>query len=142
MTTRQKLRLIQKLSGLTQTELAGKLDVSFVSINRWIKKRATPRRKAVEKIDQLYRTYAETRKSPVGLTWVAATSTPTKTYVTRVINLGTWEEWKDLQKSVPKTVILDALEHPLIGQWTPRGKAFAECVFDRILSHSVLISYA
>lgn len=81
-------------------------------------------------------------KSSVGLTWVSGVGTLPKTYVTRVINFGTWKEWKTLQKSVPKTVILDALEHPLIGQWTSRGKAFAECVFDRVVSNTVLISYA
>lgn len=80
-------------------------------------------------------------KSSAGITWVAADNTPIKTYVTRVINLGTWEEWKNLQASVPESVIKDALEHPLKGQWTARGKAFAECVFDRRLSDDVLISY-
>lgn len=80
-------------------------------------------------------------KSSPGITWVSAEKTPIKTYITRVINLGTWEEWKNLQTSVPKTAILDALEYPLLGQWTPRGKAFAECVFDRRLNDNVLISY-
>lgn len=58
-----------------------------------------------------------------------------------MINLGTWEEWKNLQSSVPKTAIIDALEHPLLGQWTLRGKSFAECVFERKLIDDVLITY-
>ncbi len=77
-----------------------------------------------------------------GLTWVAGSGTPLNVYITRVINLGTWEEWKELRSSVSREQILDAIEHPLRGQWTPRGKAFAECVFERTLPDDVLISYA
>lgn len=57
MTIPQKLATIQRLSGLTQTELAEKLGVSFVAFNRWITGKATPRRKAQERIDALYREY-------------------------------------------------------------------------------------
>lgn len=77
-----------------------------------------------------------------GLRWVAGTATPEKTYVTRVINLGTWEEWQTMKLSVPEGRIADAIEHPLRGQWTPRGKTFAECLFGCDLPDDVLISYA
>ena len=77
-----------------------------------------------------------------GLLWVAGAGTPLKTYITRVLNLGTWEEWRTLKQTVPTDRILDALTHPLRGQWTARGKAFAECMFDRVLPDDVLISYA
>ncbi|MEK7218678.1 MAG: hypothetical protein AAB728_04405 [Patescibacteria group bacterium] len=81
------------------------------------------------------------KKAP-GLTWVAGENTPPKVYVTRVINLGTWEEWKEMRRTVPDEIIRDALEHPLRGQWTPHGKSFAECVFECTLPDDVLISYA
>ena len=55
MTIPQKLRTIQRLSGLSQTELARRLDVSFVAFNRWITGKAVPRKKAQERIDALYR---------------------------------------------------------------------------------------
>ena len=80
-------------------------------------------------------------QSPVGLTWVSALDTPQKTYITRVINLGTLDEWKEMNRSVPKAEIIDALEHPLRGQWTKKGKAFAECIFGKVLPDDVLISY-
>jgi len=81
-------------------------------------------------------------RSSAGLTWVSGTKTPLKTYVTRVLNLGTWEEWEELKHSVTREQILDAIDHPLRGQWTAKGKAFAECVFGRTLPDDVLISYA
>lgn len=58
MTIPQKLHTIQELSGLTQTELAQKLGVSFVAYNRWSTGKAIPRRKAQERIDALYREYS------------------------------------------------------------------------------------
>lgn len=57
MTVPQKLRLLQQLSGLSQTALAQRLGVSFVAFNRWITGKAQPRRKAQERIDALYREY-------------------------------------------------------------------------------------
>lgn len=57
MTIGQKLRTLQRLSGLNQTDLAHKLDVSFVTFNRWITGKVNPRRKAQERIDALYREY-------------------------------------------------------------------------------------
>ena len=58
MTVREKLQLISKLSGLTQTKLAGRLGVTFAALNRWINNKAVPRKNAQEKIDELYREYS------------------------------------------------------------------------------------
>lgn len=79
---------------------------------------------------------------PTALTWVAGSATPVKVYVTRVLNLGTWDEWQAMRHSLPWEQVLNAVVHPLRGQWTPRGKAFAECLFDRTLPDDTLISYA
>ena len=81
-------------------------------------------------------------ETSAGLTWVSGSSTPPKVLITRVINLGMWEEWNAMRREFSREQILDAVEHPLRGQWNPRGKAFAECVFDRTLPDDVLISYA
>ncbi len=58
MTIRQKLRLLQQLSSLTQEDLADKLGVTFAAFNRWINSKAQPRPKAQERIDELYRRYS------------------------------------------------------------------------------------
>jgi hypothetical protein len=86
--------------------------------------------------------YTGSMPRSTGLTWVAGPATPIKVYVTRVINLGTWDEWRSLRRAVPADQVLEAIEHPLRGQWNPRGKSFAECVFGRTLPDDVLISYA
>ncbi len=57
MNIREKLQLILKLSGLTQTELARRLGVTFAALNRWLNEKAIPRKKAQEKIDELYKEY-------------------------------------------------------------------------------------
>ncbi len=75
------------------------------------------------------------------LTWVAGSRTPIKVYVTRVLNFGTLEDWKEMRRTVSAEQVRDAIEHPLRGQWTPRGKSFAECVFDCRLPDDCLISY-
>lgn len=77
-----------------------------------------------------------------GLRWVSGEATPHRVYVTRVINLGTHDEWRTMRDTMTKEQILDAIDHPLKGQWTSHGKAFAECVFGRALPDDVLISYA
>ena len=64
MTIREKLQIIQKLSGLTQAELAGRLGVTFAALNRWINGKAIPRPKAQEKIDQLYKEYSGEKQIP------------------------------------------------------------------------------
>ncbi len=64
MTIREKLQLIQKLSGLTQAQLAGRLGVTFTALNRWINGKAIPRPKAQEKIDELYKEYSGEKQIP------------------------------------------------------------------------------
>ena len=54
MTLRQKLEIIQKTSGLTQTQLAGRFGVSFVAFNSWWTGKATPRPKMMAAIDELF----------------------------------------------------------------------------------------
>jgi Fic family protein len=51
----QELRIILQLTGWSQTETAQRLDVSFVTLNRWINGKATPRRKTEARIHALYR---------------------------------------------------------------------------------------
>ena len=79
--------------------------------------------------------------SEKSLRWAAGGETPVKTYITRVFNFGTWEEWQAMKSHFTPREIRDAVMHPLRGQWTPRGKAFAETVFDCRLPDEVLISY-
>lgn len=54
MTIRQKLEIIQKMLGLTQTELAEKFGVSFVAFNSWWTSKSTPRPKMQTAIDMLF----------------------------------------------------------------------------------------
>ena len=75
------------------------------------------------------------------LKWVAGHATPTKTYITRVFNFGTWEEWQALKRDVPRREIEAAVKQPLPGQWTRRAKAFAEVLFNTPMPDSALISY-
>jgi len=53
----QKLQAILKSTGLTQTQLAQKFGVSFVSLNRWISEKSSPRRSAVLAIEQMFEEY-------------------------------------------------------------------------------------
>ncbi|MBU4141626.1 Fic family protein [Patescibacteria group bacterium] len=54
MTIRQKLEIIQKMLGLTQTKLAEKFGVSFVAFNSWWTGKAVPRPKMQKAIDDLF----------------------------------------------------------------------------------------
>ncbi len=54
MTTRQKLEIIQKTLGLTQTKLAERFGVSFVAFNSWWNGKAVPRPKMQIAIDELF----------------------------------------------------------------------------------------
>jgi Fic family protein len=54
MNLSEKIHLIQQLSGLTQTELAKEIGVSFPSLNSWINGKSQARKKNMEKIDALY----------------------------------------------------------------------------------------
>ena len=58
MTIKEKLQLIIRLSGKTQQELAGLLGVTFAALNRWMNDKAIPRKKAQEKINELYKEYS------------------------------------------------------------------------------------
>lgn len=53
MTIHQKLEIIQKSLGLTQTQLAGRFGVSFAAFNSWWTGKATPRPKMQAAIDEL-----------------------------------------------------------------------------------------
>src|SRR3989338_9548555 len=67
MTIREKLRIIIKLSGLTQSQLAGFLGVTFAALNRWLNEKAAPRKRAVEKIDELYKEYSGEKQIPTDM---------------------------------------------------------------------------
>jgi len=54
MNTRQKLEIIQKMLGLTQTKLAERFDVSFAAFNSWWTGKSEPRAKALAAIDELF----------------------------------------------------------------------------------------
>lgn len=54
MNTRQKLEIIQKMLGLTQTKLAEKFGVSFVAFNGWWTEKSNPRPKMQAAIDELF----------------------------------------------------------------------------------------
>ena len=54
MNTRQKLEIIQKRLGLTQTKLAERFGVSFVAFNNWWTSKAVPRSKMLMAIEDLY----------------------------------------------------------------------------------------
>src|SRR3989344_1975846 len=55
MTIKEKLSLIQKLTGQSQEKLAAELAVSFPTLNSWINGRSIPRKRAQERIDDLFR---------------------------------------------------------------------------------------
>ncbi|MBI4021973.1 MAG: hypothetical protein HY372_01315 [Candidatus Andersenbacteria bacterium] len=76
-----------------------------------------------------------------GIQWVAGEETPIKTWITRVLNFGTWEEWQQLKASCTPDQIRDAVQNPLRGSWTKHGRAFAETLFDHKLPDEVLIRY-
>jgi Fic family protein len=57
MNIKDKLKIIQDVSGLTQTEIANKIGVSFVAFNNWWNEKSIPRKKQEAIIDELYREY-------------------------------------------------------------------------------------
>lgn len=63
MNIQEKLKVIQRLSKLTQTQLADKLNVSFPTINSWINAKSTPHKKKNEHIDDLYFNYTGQKKT-------------------------------------------------------------------------------
>ncbi|MDD4625397.1 MAG: Fic family protein [Candidatus Paceibacterota bacterium] len=54
MNTRQKLEIIQKMLGLTQTKAAERFGVSFVAFNNWRTGKSSPRPKMQAAIDELF----------------------------------------------------------------------------------------
>lgn len=62
MNIKEKLLLIQQMTGLTQTKLADELGVSFVTLNSWINQKSYPRKPASERIDQLLQKYTGQKK--------------------------------------------------------------------------------
>ncbi len=54
MTIRQKLEIIQKMLGFSQTKLAEKFGVSFVAFNSWWTEKSIPRPKMQKAIDELF----------------------------------------------------------------------------------------
>ena len=65
MDYKEKLQHIQNITELTQQELADRLSVTFVTLNSWINGRSTPRKKAQEKINDLYESYVVKEKIPL-----------------------------------------------------------------------------
>lgn len=57
MEIKDKLKIIQDVSGLTQTEIANKIGVSFVAFNNWWNEKSLPRKKQETIIDELYKEY-------------------------------------------------------------------------------------
>jgi len=53
MNVSEKLKIIKRLSGLTQENLAKKLGVSFATLNSWINDKSQPHRNKIERIDKL-----------------------------------------------------------------------------------------
>ncbi len=64
MTIKDRLKIIQNLSGLTQEKLSKRLGVSFTTFNSWINGKSKPRRKAKENINKLYFAYTGQKDVP------------------------------------------------------------------------------
>lgn len=54
MTIQERLQIIQKTTGLTQTKLAERFGVSFVAFNNWWTGKSTPRPNMLSAIDELF----------------------------------------------------------------------------------------
>ncbi|MBU3925132.1 Fic family protein [Patescibacteria group bacterium] len=54
MTIQEKLQIIQKATGLTQTKLADRFGVSFAAFNSWRTGKSSPRPKMLAAIDELF----------------------------------------------------------------------------------------
>ncbi|MEK7377223.1 MAG: Fic family protein [Candidatus Margulisiibacteriota bacterium] len=67
MTAKDKLKLIKGLSGLTQTQIAGKLGISFVAFNNIWNGKSKPRTGTLEKIDLLYKEYTGQKIIPADM---------------------------------------------------------------------------
>lgn len=92
MTIRQKLEIIQKVLGLTQTKLAEKFGVSFVAFNSWWTGKSIPRPKMQKAIDELFLEVTGQKIIPV--------------------DILTAKKQALLQKTVKHKVITKILNHP------------------------------
>lgn len=61
---KNKLKTIQNLLGLSQEKLAARLGVSFATMNSWINGKSSPRKKALEKIEDLFLEVTGQKKIP------------------------------------------------------------------------------
>lgn len=59
-----KLQLIKKITGFTQTELATKIGISFVALNSLINERSNARKKTEDRINTLYLEYSGQKQIP------------------------------------------------------------------------------
>lgn len=66
MDTVEKLKTIQKISGMTQTEIAVKIGISFVALNSIINQKSIPRKKTLAIINDFYAVISGTKKIPSG----------------------------------------------------------------------------
>ncbi len=64
MNIKDKLKIIQNLSGLTQTKMADKIGVSFVALNNWWTGKSQPRKKQEMAIDAMYIEYTGQKTIP------------------------------------------------------------------------------
>lgn len=64
MKINEKLKIIQTLSGLTQSELARELNVSFPTFNSWINDKSVPRAGKLKTIDSLCEKYTGQKNMP------------------------------------------------------------------------------
>lgn len=64
MKINDKLKIIQEVAGLTQTEIAAKIGVSFVAFNNWWNEKSLPRKKQEALIDELYKEYTGQNNIP------------------------------------------------------------------------------
>lgn len=59
-----QLKTIQTVSGMTQTEIANKIGISFVALNNIFTGQSLPRQKTKEAIHELYAAITGTRRIP------------------------------------------------------------------------------
>lgn len=64
MDTAEKIRIIQQVSGMTQTEIAAKIGRSFVALNNILNQETQPRQATVDAINDLYESLTGTKKIP------------------------------------------------------------------------------
>jgi Fic family protein len=64
MTIKDKLKIIQSISGMTQDDLAKKLGVSFVTFNSWINGKSKPRAQAERNINKFYSVHTGQKDIP------------------------------------------------------------------------------